>query len=146
MMDELKKIDLLRERLGISYKEARDALEEAEGDVVQALVDLEKVHRNWDEKLEEKGREIMAYIKEIIKQGNVTKVRLKKQAETVLEIPATVGFLSLGGMFLSPLLALLGVAGTVAAVIKDYTLEVERPDGRVEKHNLNFLKENKSKE
>ncbi len=87
------KIDLLRERLGgISYKEARDALEEAEGDVVQALVDLEKVHRNWDEKLEEKGREIMAYIKEIIKQGNVTKVRLKKQAETVLEIPATVGF------------------------------------------------------
>ena len=55
-----------------------------------------------------------------------------------MEIPATVGFLSLGGMFLSPLLALLGVAGTVAAVIKDYTLEVERPDGRVEKHNLNF--------
>ena len=78
-MDELKKIDLLRERLGISYKEARDALEEAEGDVVQALVDLEKVHRNWDEKLEEKGREIMAYIKEIIKQGNVTKVRLKNR-------------------------------------------------------------------
>ncbi|HHY06659.1 MAG TPA: DUF4342 domain-containing protein [Clostridia bacterium] len=138
-MDELEKIDLLRERLGITYREAKDALLQTDGDVVQALINLEKSKERWDDKLEEKGQEIIEYVKEIIKKGNVTKVRLKKKDKVVLEIPATVGALGIGGMLLSPILTALGVVGTVAAVVKDYTLEVVRPDGRVEQHDLKFL-------
>ena len=135
-MDELGKIDLLRARLKITYREAREALERAGGDVVQALVNLEQVNEKWDDKLEEKGREIIELIKGIIKKGNVTKVRLKRNDAVVWEIPATVGALGIGGMLLSPLLTILGVAGTVAAVVKEYKLEVVRPDGQVEQHDL----------
>ena len=38
----LEKIDEIRERTGLNYKEAKDLLEEAEGDVVQALIILEE--------------------------------------------------------------------------------------------------------
>ena len=114
-MDELKKIDLLLERLGISYKEARDALEEAEGDVVQALVDLER-YTAIGMKIGGKGREIMAYIKEIIKQGNVTKVRLKNRRKLFWKY-RYCWFFKFGRYVLSPLLALLGWRGS-AAVIK----------------------------
>lgn len=31
-MDELAKIDLLRERTGVSYKEAKEALDQVDGD------------------------------------------------------------------------------------------------------------------
>ena len=34
----LEKIDLLRERTGVGYKEAKDALDRAEGSVVEALI------------------------------------------------------------------------------------------------------------
>lgn len=140
-MDELEKIDLLRERLGVTYKEAKDALDQVGGDVVQALINLEGPHQKWDGKVEQKGRELVEYIKEIIKKGNVTKVRLKKGDNVVVEIPATVGAIGVGGIFLSPILAVLGVVGTVAALVANYSLEIVRPDGKVEKHDLKFLEE-----
>jgi hypothetical protein len=145
-MDELEKIDLLRERLGVTYREAKEALQQTEGDVVQALINLEESGKKWDDKLEKKGQEIIEYIKEIVKKGNVTKVRLKKKDKVVLEIPATVGALGIGGMLLSPILTVIGVVGTVAAVVTDYTLEVVRPDGQVEEHDLKFLEEENSNE
>lgn len=142
-MDELEKIDILRERLGISYKEAKEALDLAEGNVVQALINLEKTEKKWDAKLEDKTNQVVEYIRDIIKKGNVTKVRLKKGETVVFEIPATIGAIGVGGAILSPILAVLGVVGTVAALVNHYSLEIVRPDGKVELHDLKFL-ENKN--
>lgn len=145
-MEELEKIDLLKERLGVTYKEAKEALDQAEGDVIKALIELEEPHKKWDDKVEQKGRELVEYIKDIIKKGNVTKVRLKKGDNVVIEVPATVGALGVGGIFLSPILAILGVVGTVAALTANYSLEIVRSDGKVEKHDLKFLEEKNSSE
>jgi DNA-binding transcriptional MerR regulator len=145
-MEELKKIDILRERLGVTYKEAKEALEQTGGDVVQALINLEPSREKWDDKLDQKGRELVEYIKELIKKGNVTKIRLKKLDKVIMEIPATVGAIGVGGAFFSPLLAIIGVVGTVAAFVSHYSLEIVRPNGTVEEHNLNFLEEQKSNE
>mgnify|MGYP000947692237 CR=1 FL=1 len=142
-MDELEKIDVLRQRLGIGYQEAKAALDEKDGDLVQALIFLENKSKKWDGKLEDKAGEIVEYVRDIIKKGNVTKVRLKKGDKIIFEIPATVGAIGLGGAILSPLLAVLGIVGTAAAVINNYKLEIVRPDGEVEEHNLDFLAERK---
>ena len=64
-MDELLKIDLLRERTGVGYKEAKDALDKAGGDVVQALIFIEDERVNLDEDLQRKGKKIMRQVKEI---------------------------------------------------------------------------------
>ena len=77
-MEELNKIDTIRERMGVSYQQAKDALNQAGGDVVEALILLEKQQKKWDDKIEDKGKQIAEYIRDIVKKGNVTKVRLKK--------------------------------------------------------------------
>jgi len=141
-VDELAKIDLIRERLGVTYREAKEALDQANGDVVQALIKLEERNKKRDGNLEEKVRELGDYIKGIIRKGNVTKVRLKKDDRTVFEIPATVGAIGVGGILLNPLLMVLGVAGTVAAFANHCKLEIVRPNGQVEEQDLHFLQDN----
>ena len=76
-MDELAKIDLLRERLAVSYRQAKEALDQAGGDVVQALVYLEGQETKWDKNMEDKARQLGDYIKELIRKGNITKIRPK---------------------------------------------------------------------
>ncbi|MGI5926364.1 MAG: ubiquitin, partial [Thermacetogeniaceae bacterium] len=79
-MDELlKKIDLIRERMDVSYREARDALDRASGDVVGALVLLEE---------ELQGCHLCQKLKETLEKGISTKLRLKKGDHTILEFPA----------------------------------------------------------
>jgi len=138
-MDELGKIDLLRERMGVTYQQAKEALDANGGDVVQALIYLERNSKKWDDRLDEKGRQLAEHIKEIIRKGNVTKVRLKKGDRVVFEIPATVGAIGVGGAILVPPLLFVLAAGTVAALITNYSLEIVRPDGTVERHDLGFL-------
>ncbi|NLC06741.1 MAG: DUF4342 domain-containing protein [Syntrophomonadaceae bacterium] len=74
----LEKVDLIRQRLGVSYREAKEALEQANGDVVQALVFLEGQQFRLDEKVETEGRRLWEQIKALIRKGNVNKIRLKK--------------------------------------------------------------------
>ena len=38
----LEKIELVKDRTGVSYKEAKEALEEADGSVVDAIIDIEE--------------------------------------------------------------------------------------------------------
>ena len=66
MTSELEKIDLIRARLGVGYKEAKEALDDAEGDVVQALIRLEQKNRDWNEKIHGKGTEFVSQIKTMV--------------------------------------------------------------------------------
>lgn len=124
-MDTLEKIDQIRQRLGVTYEEAYKALEECNGDLISALIKLEKEqkqagkHVNADV-LQVKGQELLNKIKEIIKEGNVNKIVVKNDERTLMEIPVTAGVV---GLVLFPYLTLLAGA---AALYKDYTLEIER--------------------
>jgi len=132
----LEKIDLIRDRMDVSYKEAREALEEAGGDPVEALVLLESridegpgrlrdMKERWTQKIQGKSEEVVSRLKEIMEKGTATKVRLKQGDKTLLEIPAGVGALGAVGMLMSTELAVLGAIGTVTALFNKCTLEVE---------------------
>lgn len=54
---ELETVDLVRERMDVSYKQAMEALDEAEGDVVRALAILEDSTQGGLGKLEEQAKE-----------------------------------------------------------------------------------------
>ena len=77
MTSELEKIDLIRARLGVSYKEAREALEKADGDVVQALVNLEEQGRNLGERFQARGRKWSVRSRSFCKRANVP-IKVKK--------------------------------------------------------------------
>ena len=124
----LEKIDLLRERTGISYREAREVLTKTRGDVVEALIDLENAQKNsWTEEFSVKSGEVMDKVKELIREGNVTKIRVKHEGKVLVEIPVTLG--AIGAMVL-PQIAALGV---LVAVFKRCTIEVVRGEEGTDK-------------
>lgn len=119
-MDELRKVDIIRERTGCSYRAAHEALERNNGDVLKAIIDLEGNTKVWREQINVTGSELVEKIKEIIHQGNVTKIIVKSQEKTIVEIPVTAGAI---GMLLAPHLAMLGV---LSALVTKCTIEIER--------------------
>lgn len=126
MNSELEKIDLIRARLEVSYKEAREALEQAGGDVVQALVNLEERGRDLGERFQVRGQEMVGQVRGILQKGQSYRIKVKKGDQTVYEFPATIGALGLIGALASSEIAVLGALGTVAAMANKYTLEFER--------------------
>ncbi|MBE3585558.1 MULTISPECIES: DUF4342 domain-containing protein [Desulfofundulus] len=127
MNSELEKIDLIRSRLGVGYKEAKEALDAAGGDVVQALIHLEEERKNIAEKLQDRGEEFWENVKDFLHRSQETKIKVKQGDRTVMELPAPLGALGLLGTLASSQLAVLGVLGAVTAMAKNYTLEIERP-------------------
>ncbi len=119
----LEKIDLIRERTGISYARARDALVAVNGDVVEALVALEgegPITDQWQERITVTGRELVDKVKELIHEGNVRRIVISKDDQVLLELPVTVGAV---GALLLPTLAAIGV---IAALVSRCTLVVVR--------------------
>lgn len=117
----LEKIDLLRERTGVTYREAKEVLEKTGGNVIEALVELEAGKpAGWTEEFSLRSGEVIDKVKELVREGNVTKIRVKHDDKVLVEIPVTLG--AIGAVFL-PQLAALGV---LVAVFKRCTLEVVR--------------------
>ncbi|RYD04096.1 hypothetical protein N752_16065 [Desulforamulus aquiferis] len=131
MTSELEKIDLIRARLGVGYKEAKEALDLAGGDVVEALISLEQKNRQWNEKLHGKGNEFMGQVKHIFEKGQKTKVKVKKDDRTVVEFPATVGALGVLGAMASTPVLIIGALGSIVAwpIITDLNLMILRISG-----------------
>lgn len=129
-MDQLEKIDVIRERIGVSYREASEALQEAGEDLVQALIIAEeKLARGWSDRLFGKNHELVEKATTYIRKGNNTKIKLKKDDRTIAEFPATVGAFGLIAALASAQVAVVAGIGTVAAVANKVTLEIEKADG-----------------
>ncbi len=122
----LEKIELVKDRTGVSYKEAKEALENSEGSVVDAIIAIEE---SIDEKTSgsfgKKGEEILAKIKEIVKKGNVSKIVVKKDGEIMLNVPVNVGIVS---TLIAPFAIIVATAATFGFKC---TIEVIKDDGSV---------------
>ena len=125
-MDEitLDKIDIIRERTGVTYREAKEVLERSNGSVLEALIELdEKKNTNWTEEFSVRSGDVIDKVKGLLYEGNVNKISVKSEGRTLVEIPVTFG--AIGAMIL-PHLAVLGV---LVAMFKRCTIEVVRNDG-----------------
>lgn len=117
----LEKIDIIRERIGVSYREAKEILERNNGNVIEALVDAEGSNQStWTEEFSVRSSEVMDKVKELIHEGNVNRIRVKHDGRTLVEIPVAIGAI---GAVVLPQLAALGV---LVAVFKRCTIEVVR--------------------
>ena len=78
-------VDQVIERTGCSYREAKEALAQANGDVVDAIIYLENRERSSfdsffkgvSEETERTTDSIVNTIKAAIKEGNVTKIEVR---------------------------------------------------------------------
>ena len=69
------------------------------------------------------GEEIVAKVKEIIKEGNARKIIiLNEDGKTIAEFPLTIGAV---GVILAPILA---AVGAIAALVTNCTIVVEKKE------------------
>lgn len=120
----LDKIDIIRERTNVSYRQAKEALAKHNGNVLEALIELEDSKQtSWTEEFSVRSAEVVDRVKQLIHEGNVTKIRVKSEEKILVEIPVTLGAIS---AVILPQLAALGV---LVAVFKRCTIEVIRKNG-----------------
>ena len=122
----LEKIELVKDRTGVSYKEAKEALERANGSVVDAIIEIEeKIDEVDQKKISSKSVQLIENIKEIIRRGNVSRIIIRKDEEVVLNLPLNVGIV---GAVAAPVAM---VAGVLVAFGTKCEIEVVKDDGSV---------------
>ena len=129
-MDEkeitLEKIELVKDRTGITYKEAKEALEFSGGNVVDAIIYVEETINSANGGKKEKYVDsAVDAIKEAVHKGNVNRISIKKDGKPLLNIPVSVGVL---GTVLFPWAA---VASVLTAFGTKCTIEMLKDDGEV---------------
>lgn len=122
----LEKIELVKDRTGVTYKEAKEALEAAEGNVVDAIIAIEeKVDSGESRSTKARKDALIAKMKEIVKKGNVSRITVTRDGDTILNIPLTAGLL---GSVIAPYGM---IAGAVAAFGFKCKIEFVKDDGSV---------------
>lgn len=133
----LEKIDIVRDRTGVTYKQAKEALEASDGNVIDALISIEEAgDKNWTESMSGwtdnitetisvKGTEAMDKIKSLVQTGNVSRIRVKKDNYVIMDMPVTAGAI---GAVIMPQIAAIG---SVVALLTKCTIEVERPNKEI---------------
>lgn len=128
-MDRMEKAELLREKAGISYEEAREALEASGWDMLQAMVNLENSGKLGKAKQNEEKKEnhmdkaqaaarkaegffsrLVHWMGAALEAGNKSQVIISKDGRQVLQVPLTVAvllFLFLHGLFIFALIVSL---------------------------------------
>lgn len=122
----LEKIELVKDKTGVGYKEAKESLEKTDGNVVDAIILIEE---NIDEvgksKIGEHSVAMIDAIKEAIRKGNVSKITLEKDGDVILNLPVSIGII---GTVLFPWAA---IGATIAAFGSKCTIELIKDNGEV---------------
>lgn len=122
----LEKIELVRDRTGVTYKEAKEALEAANGNVVDAIIAIEETIDCSDKNSTKAKKDaLIGRMKEMFDKGNVSKIVVSRDDHTFLNIPLNVGIV---GTVIAPWGM---IAGVVAALGFRCKIEFVKDDGSV---------------
>ncbi len=122
----LEKIELVKDRTGVSYAEAKQALEEKDGSVIDAIILLEeRIDIVPKTKAGEQASQIVEKIKQTVKKGNISRIVVKKNDDVILNIPVNVGIL---GVIFIPWVTVISI---VAALGTKCSIQLVKVDGAV---------------
>ncbi len=111
----LEKIEIVKDRTGSTYAEAKAALEAADGSVVDAIIALEEKINEQHDRVDGgslKDSPLFAKLREIVDKGNVTRILVRKGEKTIVNFPVTAGVI---GAVLVPWGAILGIVAAMGA-------------------------------
>lgn len=124
MSVNLEQIETLKQRANVSYGEAKEVLEACNGDVLEAIISLEK-----QSKLKAAPKAACCTsgfwntTKRLIKKGNEIKFVVKKEEHNVVDVPLNVAII------VTAVMAPLTVAGVLLAVFTNHKIRFINPNG-----------------
>ncbi len=86
---DLKDVDTIRERIPVSYSDARDALQASGGNIVDALAWLEEHNHGSAEKLTGLGEHVCEEVQKTLRGQDVADVHLKLVDTAVASLPVS---------------------------------------------------------
>ncbi|MBE6051641.1 MAG: DUF4342 domain-containing protein [Clostridium sp.] len=124
----LESVDKVIERTGVTYAEAKEALEHTDGEILDAIIYIENKNKKED-KATESIDEFKAWLKNLIRKGNISRIIIKKDDNVIVDVPVNAG-IAVGVM--SIVMPALLAFGVLAAVATKITIEITKTDGSVE--------------
>jgi len=79
-----------------------------------------KKERGYREELQVMGEQLLTKVKELLHEGNVRRIIIRHEGQTVMEFPLTVGVVS--ALAMPQLVAI----GAISALLAQYSIEVVR--------------------
>jgi phosphate uptake regulator len=134
MSINLEQIEALRQRANVSYEEAKAALELCNGDIVEALIYLERQNKVRTDRKTGMESSFFGSVKQLIKKCHRIKFLIKKEDNIILNLPLTIVILA--ALFLTPVV----VIGLLAALVTNHKIRFQRPDGEDMEINKTFDK------
>lgn len=135
----LEKVDQVKDRTGCTYKEAKEALEICNCDVLDAIIYIESknsgecientINNKSEETKSESIEDLKIWLKDLIKKGNISRIKVKKDETILVDVPVNAGIAAtVIAVIIPPILAF----GVIAAVATKITIEITKVDGTVE--------------
>lgn len=148
----IEAIDQVMERVpGATYAQVKEALIQTDGNVVDAIILLEKDSTKEDDKKDKKSFEdvfgkdsdkIKEDITQLLRKSSVIRIVIEKNGKIIMNIPVAVGVV---GVIFAPILSLVGLS---ASVLAKYRIKIENEDegtvvdlGEFSEEKLNILKD-----
>lgn len=122
----LEQIDLLMERAQVSYTDAKEALEKTNGDILEAILLLEKEKKI---KTGSSSSESMEKVSSFIDKLNQTRFKMRKREKIYVNIPLSVAII------LAVLTLHVSIIGLLISIVLGIKIELEGNNEIVEKVN-----------
>jgi len=124
----LEMIDEVIERTGCSYKDAKETLMEAEGDVLEAIILLEekdKLHDKAKDRCNSVAEEASDKLKHILEKGDVNRITIEKDGRILMDIPVTAGIV--GAVLFAPAV----LTSVIVALASGHSVKIVKENGEV---------------
>ncbi len=132
MSINLEKVDQVKQRTGVSYKAAKEALEHCNGDVLEAIIYLEGSSESTYtdtsagvNQFGQFGQDVANFFKDIIHKGNVNRITIEKDGKRIVDLPMTAG--AVGAVFFTPAV----IISVVVAFATGCEMSIHKEDGEV---------------
>ncbi|MCR4739722.1 MAG: DUF4342 domain-containing protein [Lachnospiraceae bacterium] len=119
----IEALDKVMEVTGVEYAAAKEALLKTDGDVDEAIKLLTPDEKPDDDKI----KETIDKLKDKVKEGNVDRIQITKDGESILRVPVNVGII--GGLIGVAAAPWAFIAATLAAFGFGCKLEIVKKDG-----------------
>lgn len=129
----LEQIDEMRKRTNCSYEEAKELLEKHNGDILEAIVEFEKKHRDGFRNKHhhhshhhDHAHSFGEKVRELIRKGFKTRFIIEKENNTIINIP--VNLLVIIAIVAFPVFWVLLIA-LIAAYLMGYKIKIRKEKG-----------------